>query len=146
MLVIVSGLPETGKTTTARKVAIELAAVYLRIDSIEQSIRGCLFPSQVRAIVRIVTSCCCHWRPVPARRHRNDTRRGRRCGYISRLPRDVPRRAHVERRHWGVRPPPEGHVDARERRAQIDSRHIRASSGGRDVVWTVVAPTWTPSY
>ncbi len=39
MLIVLSGLPGTGKTTIARKLAIELAAVYLRIDSIEQSIR-----------------------------------------------------------------------------------------------------------
>ena len=40
MLIVLSGLPGTGKTTIARKLAHELAAVYLRIDSIEQSIRG----------------------------------------------------------------------------------------------------------
>ena len=39
MLIVLSGLPGTGKTTIARKLAIVLAAVYLRIDSIEQSIR-----------------------------------------------------------------------------------------------------------
>ena len=40
MLIVLSGLPGTGKTTIARKLANELAAVYLRIDSIEQSIRS----------------------------------------------------------------------------------------------------------
>jgi hypothetical protein len=40
MLIVLGGLPGTGKTTIGRKLAIELAAVYLRIDSIEQSIRG----------------------------------------------------------------------------------------------------------
>ena len=40
MLIVLSGLPGTGKTTIARKLANELAAVYLRIDSIEQSIRN----------------------------------------------------------------------------------------------------------
>ena len=40
MLIVLSGLPGTGKTTIARELAHELAAVYLRIDSIEQSIRG----------------------------------------------------------------------------------------------------------
>jgi predicted kinase len=40
MLIVLSGLPGTGKTTIARKLANELAAVYLRIDSIEQAIRG----------------------------------------------------------------------------------------------------------
>jgi hypothetical protein len=39
MLIVVSGLPGTGKTTIARTLAIEFAAVYLRIDSIEQAIR-----------------------------------------------------------------------------------------------------------
>jgi predicted kinase len=40
MLIILSGLPGTGKTTIARLLAHELAAVYLRIDSIEQSMRA----------------------------------------------------------------------------------------------------------
>ena len=39
MLIIFAGLPATGKTTIARKVASELEAVYLRIDSIEQAMR-----------------------------------------------------------------------------------------------------------
>jgi predicted kinase len=39
MLIVLSGLPGTGKTAIARKLANALAAVYLRIDSIEQSIR-----------------------------------------------------------------------------------------------------------
>jgi predicted kinase len=40
MLVVLSGLPGTGKTTIAQRLARELAAVYLRIDSIEQALRG----------------------------------------------------------------------------------------------------------
>ena len=44
MLIVVSGLPGTGKTTIARKLASELAAVYLRIDSIEQSMRAAGWP------------------------------------------------------------------------------------------------------
>jgi predicted kinase len=44
MLIILSGLPGTGKTTIARQLAQELAAVYLRIDSIEQSIRAAGWP------------------------------------------------------------------------------------------------------
>jgi predicted kinase len=44
MLIVLSGLPGTGKTTIARKLANELTAVYLRIDSIEQSIRNAGWP------------------------------------------------------------------------------------------------------
>jgi DNA polymerase III delta prime subunit len=44
MLIILSGLPGTGKTTIARPLAHELAAVYLRIDSIEQSMRTAGWP------------------------------------------------------------------------------------------------------
>ena len=39
MLIALSGLSGTGKTTIARQLAREWAAVYLRIDSIEQSLR-----------------------------------------------------------------------------------------------------------
>jgi predicted kinase len=39
MPIVFSGLPSVGKTTIARKVARSLAAVYLRIDSIEQALR-----------------------------------------------------------------------------------------------------------
>ena len=42
MLIIVGGLPGTGKTTIAREVARQIGAVYLRIDSIEQAIRDSL--------------------------------------------------------------------------------------------------------
>jgi len=38
-LFIFSGLPATGKTTLARYLAAEMMAVYLRIDTIEQSMR-----------------------------------------------------------------------------------------------------------
>jgi len=38
MLIIVGGLPGTGKTTLSRELAHRLGAVYLRIDTIEQTI------------------------------------------------------------------------------------------------------------
>jgi predicted kinase len=39
MLIVFGGLPGVGKTTTARELARQLVAVYLRIDTIEQAIR-----------------------------------------------------------------------------------------------------------
>lgn len=41
MLIIFGGLPGTGKTAIARELARRIAAVHLRIDSIEQAIRHC---------------------------------------------------------------------------------------------------------
>ena len=38
-LIIFSGLPAAGKTTLARILATQLDALYLRIDTIEQSLR-----------------------------------------------------------------------------------------------------------
>ena len=40
MLIVFGGLPGTGKTTLARRVAQRRRATYLRIDSIEQAIRA----------------------------------------------------------------------------------------------------------
>ncbi len=40
MLIIFGGLPGAGKSTIARKLAQQLKAVYLRIDSIEQAIKN----------------------------------------------------------------------------------------------------------
>ncbi len=39
MLIVFSGLPGTGKTTIASDLAARTSAVYLRIDTIEQTIR-----------------------------------------------------------------------------------------------------------
>lgn len=39
MLIIFSGLPGSGKSTIARELAVQIGAVYLRIDTIEQAIR-----------------------------------------------------------------------------------------------------------
>jgi predicted kinase len=39
MLIIIGGLPGTGKTTIARELARQIDAMHIRIDSIEQAIR-----------------------------------------------------------------------------------------------------------
>ena len=41
MLIVFGGLPGTGKTTIARELSSQLGAMYVRVDSIEQSIRDC---------------------------------------------------------------------------------------------------------
>jgi predicted kinase len=41
MLIVFGGLPGTGKSTLARLLAERLKATYLRIDTIEQALRGC---------------------------------------------------------------------------------------------------------
>ena len=40
ILIILGGLPGTGKTTIARELALQIGAIHLRIDSIEQAIRS----------------------------------------------------------------------------------------------------------
>lgn len=42
MLIILGGLPGSGKTTLAKALAKKLKAVHVRIDSIEQSIKNSL--------------------------------------------------------------------------------------------------------
>ena len=39
MLLIFGGLPATGKSTLSKQIAVELGAVHLRIDTIEQALR-----------------------------------------------------------------------------------------------------------
>lgn len=46
MLIVFGGLPGTGKTTLARALALELGAIYLRIDEIEQALRSSGFTSE----------------------------------------------------------------------------------------------------
>jgi len=41
MLIVFGGLPGTGKSTIARLLATRLGATYLRVDTIEQALRGC---------------------------------------------------------------------------------------------------------
>ena len=41
MLIAFGGLPGTGKTTVAQTLARKLAAVYLRIDTLERAIKAC---------------------------------------------------------------------------------------------------------
>jgi predicted kinase len=38
-LIVFGGLPGTGKTTISRELTVRLAATYLRIDAIEQTLR-----------------------------------------------------------------------------------------------------------
>jgi len=41
MLIIFAGLPGVGKSTIARKLAEAMKAVYIRVDTIEESMRDC---------------------------------------------------------------------------------------------------------
>lgn len=45
MLIVFGGLPGSGKTTLSRALAIRRAALYLRIDTIEQAIRDAGVPA-----------------------------------------------------------------------------------------------------
>ena len=58
MLIVLSGLPGVGKTTIARELARSLAAVYLRIDSIEQALRqvGVIVEGEAYAVAHAVAN------------------------------------------------------------------------------------------
>jgi len=45
MLIVIGGLPGTGKTTIARKMAARWSAAYLRIDVVEEAIRAAGVPA-----------------------------------------------------------------------------------------------------
>lgn len=49
MLVILSGLPGVGKTTVARQVAARMKAAYVRVDTIEQTLRPLAVGSPIGA-------------------------------------------------------------------------------------------------
>jgi predicted kinase len=40
MLIVLGGLPGSGKSTIAQSLATRMKAIYLRVDSIEQAIRS----------------------------------------------------------------------------------------------------------
>lgn len=58
MLIVFSGLPGVGKTTIARALAGSLAAVYLRVDSIEQALRqgGMVVEAEGYAVAHVVAA------------------------------------------------------------------------------------------
>jgi predicted kinase len=49
LLVVFSGLPGTGKTTVSRAVATQLNATLLRIDTVEQAMRGTITDQNIGA-------------------------------------------------------------------------------------------------
>jgi len=58
MLIVLSGLPGVGKTTIARELARSLAAVYVRIDSIEQALQqaGAIVEGEGYAVAHAVAA------------------------------------------------------------------------------------------
>jgi len=47
MLIILGGLPASGKSTIAQALAVRIGACYLRVDTVEQAIRSATPPSAV---------------------------------------------------------------------------------------------------
>ncbi|WP_323055028.1 AAA family ATPase, partial [Brucella intermedia] len=45
MLIILGGLPASGKSTIAQALAVRIGACYLRVDTVEQAIRSAAPPS-----------------------------------------------------------------------------------------------------
>lgn len=88
MLVVVSGLPGVGKTTIARQLSRAAGATYLRIDSIEQSMRsagwqvagegysvaGAVAEDNLRLGLTVVADCVNPW-PVTRREWRSVAQR-----------------------------------------------------------------------
>ncbi|MFY9659052.1 MAG: AAA family ATPase [Terriglobales bacterium] len=54
MLIILGGLPGTGKTTIARELARQLRAVHVRIDSIEEAILDSGYSAHQSTMLAIV--------------------------------------------------------------------------------------------